>query len=73
MSKRSERDAAFREGLRAARITSSRDALLRVAIIAVALSVAWFVPAAWYWKIIVFLAIMFVAGVVVPAIKRGSS
>ncbi len=61
---------AFREGLEAGRITSYVDAIARACIIAFAAAVAWIVPTAWYWKAVVFLAIMFVAGIVVPAIKQ---
>lgn len=65
-------DRGFREGLEAAKVRSHTDALLRGTIVGLAIVVAWWVPVTWYWKIAIFLAIMFLAGMIVPAIRKQS-
>jgi uncharacterized membrane protein len=61
---------AFRRGHDDARIKSYRDALLRAVLVGAALAVSLFSPVAWYWKVVIFLAFMFVIGVIMAALHR---
>ena len=58
---------ALRQGEESAKIRSHGDAILRAMLVAAALVVAWISPVGWYWKIAIFIASMFVIGVVVQA------
>jgi hypothetical protein len=62
--------SGFREGLEVSKIGGRRDAFLRAIVFAFALVVAWWVPAIWYWKVVTFIAIMFIAGIVISAIRK---
>jgi hypothetical protein len=55
---------------RGAKIRSVGDAFLRVAIIVAAVTVAVLAPVHWYWKIVVFVLIMLLAGVIVPRVQE---
>ena len=61
---------AFRRGQDDARIKSYRDALLRAVLVGTALAVSLFSPVAWYWKVVIFLAFMFVFGVIIALLHR---
>src|SRR5260370_38587647 len=52
------------------RIRGYADAIVRAFVVALAVVVAWNAPYAWYWRIAIFLAIMFVLGLVYPAVQR---
>jgi hypothetical protein len=52
------------------RIRSHGDAIVRAIVLGVALVVAWNAPYAWYWRVLVFVVIMFVVGIIYPAVQR---
>ena len=51
------------------KIRGHRDAIIRAIVIGVAIVVAWNLPFAWYWRLAIFVAIMFVVGIIYPAIQ----
>jgi hypothetical protein len=61
---------AFQRGQKDARIKGHGSAILRAIVVGTALAAAWFSPVQWYWKIVIFLAIMFVIGLIAAAIER---
>jgi hypothetical protein len=54
-----------------ARIKRGNDALVRVCMIAFGVAIAAIAPVNWGWKIALFLAIMSLVGIIMPAISRG--
>ncbi|HMD63392.1 MAG TPA: hypothetical protein VKF83_05390 [Stellaceae bacterium] len=59
------------QGLREqARINDGNDAIVRVCMIGLGIAIAAIAPVGWAWKIVLFLVIMFVVGIVVPVIWR---
>ena len=52
------------------KIRGHTDAIIRAIVVAAAIFVAWNAPYAWYWRIGTFVAIMFVLGIIYPAIQR---
>jgi hypothetical protein len=64
--------SAIQEGVEAARISGKKDALFQAAITGSVIAAALFTPVAWFfWKIAIFLAGMFLAGIIIPAVKGG--
>jgi hypothetical protein len=53
-----------------ARIKRGNDALVRVCIIGFGVAIAAIVPVTWGWKIPLFLAIMILVGIIMPAVRR---
>jgi galactitol-specific phosphotransferase system IIC component len=53
-----------------ARIKRGNDALVRVSIIAFGVAIAAIAPVTWGWKIALFLMIMLLVGIIMPAISR---
>ena len=53
-----------------ARIKRGNDALVRVFMIAFGVAIAAIAPVTWGWKIALFLTIMLLVGIIVPAISR---
>jgi len=53
-----------------ARIKRGNDALVRVYIIALGVAIAAIAPVTWGWKIALFLMIMLLVGIIMPAISR---
>jgi Flp pilus assembly protein TadB len=53
-----------------ARVKRGNDALVRVCIIAFGLAIAAILPVSWEWRIGLFLAIMFMVGILIPAVGR---
>jgi galactitol-specific phosphotransferase system IIC component len=53
-----------------ARIKRGNDALVRVCIIAFGVAIAAIAPVTWGWKIALFLMIMLLVGIIMPAISR---
>jgi hypothetical protein len=51
-------------------IKRGNDAMVRVCILGFAIAIAAIVPVPWGWKIALFLAIMLVIGVLIPALGR---
>jgi hypothetical protein len=51
------------------KIRGHRDGIIRAIVIGLAIVVAWNLPYAWYWRLAVFAAIMFVIGIIYPAIQ----
>jgi hypothetical protein len=51
-------------------IKRGNDAMVRVCILGFAIGIAAIVPVPWGWKIALFLAIMLVIGVLIPAVGR---
>jgi hypothetical protein len=51
-------------------IKRGNDAMVRVCILGFAIAIAAIVPVPWGWKIALFLAIMLVIGVLIPAVGR---
>jgi hypothetical protein len=52
------------------KIRGNWDAIVRAVVIGAALVIAWNAPYAWYWRILIFLGIMFVVGIIYPAVQR---
>jgi hypothetical protein len=52
------------------RIERGNDALARVCMIAFGVAIAVIAPVDWSWKIALFLMVMFLVGIVMPAISR---
>lgn len=53
-----------------ARIKRGNDALVRVCMIGFGAAIAAIAPVTWDWKIPLFLVIMFLVGIIMPAIRR---
>ena len=45
------------------------DAIVRAVVVAFALFLAWNAPFVWYWRIAFFFAIMFIIGIIYPALQ----
>jgi hypothetical protein len=58
---------ALKEALHAKR---GNDAISRVCMIGFGISIAAITPVPWVWKIPLFLMIMFLVGIILPAIWR---
>lgn len=54
-----------------ARITRYGDGIFLGFIVGCAIVMAWITPVGWYWKVGIFLVIMFAAGMMVQASKYG--
>jgi hypothetical protein len=69
---RSQFDQRAILGLRElARIKRGNDALVRVCMIALGVAIVAIAPVTWGWKIALFLVIMSLVGIIMPAISRG--
>jgi Flp pilus assembly protein TadB len=53
-----------------ARINDGNDAIVRLCMIGLGMATVAIAPVTWAWKIVLFLVIMFVVGIVVPVIWR---
>jgi galactitol-specific phosphotransferase system IIC component len=53
-----------------ARIKRGNDALVRVCMIAFGVAIAAIAPVTWGWKIALFLMIVLLVGIIMPAISR---
>jgi galactitol-specific phosphotransferase system IIC component len=53
-----------------ARIKRGNDVLVRVCMIAFSVAIAAIAPVTWGWKIALFLMIMLLVGIIMPAISR---
>ena len=53
-----------------ARMERANDTLVRVCMIAFGIAIVVIAPVVWIWKIPLFLLIMFLVGVLMPAIRR---
>jgi hypothetical protein len=53
-----------------ARVKAGDDAIVRVCIIGFGIAIAAITPVTWGWKIALFLGIMFLVGIIMPAIGR---
>jgi hypothetical protein len=53
-----------------ARIKNGYDMMVRICIIGFGLMIAAILPVPWGWKIVPFLAIMFLVGIVLPVVGR---
>jgi energy-coupling factor transporter transmembrane protein EcfT len=51
------------------KIRGHLDAIIRAIVISVAIVVAWNVPYAWYWRVVAFVAIMFIVGIIYPTVQ----
>jgi hypothetical protein len=56
-----------------ARIKRGNDTVVRVCIIGFGLAIAAIAPVPWGWKIVLFVAIMFFVGILMPAVRRARS
>ena len=54
----------------ALRIKQGHDAISRVCMIGFGIAIAAITPVTWAWKILLFLMIMFLVGIILPAIWR---
>ncbi len=54
----------------ALRIRGGNDAVSRVCMIGFGMAIAAITPVTWFWKIPLFLMIMFLVGTIMPAIWR---
>jgi hypothetical protein len=64
------RQPAFLGLLEKARIKRGNDALVRVGMIGFGVAIAAIAPVTWGWKFPLFLVIMFLVGIIMPAIRR---
>jgi hypothetical protein len=53
-----------------ARMERGNDTLVRVCMIGFGIAIVAIVPVVWIWKVALFLLIMFLVGVLMPAIRR---
>jgi hypothetical protein len=53
-----------------ARVKRGNDALVRICMIAFGVAIAAIAPVTWGWKIVLFLVIMSLVGIIMPAISR---
>jgi hypothetical protein len=53
-----------------ARVKRGNDALVRVCMIAFGVAIVAIAPVTWGWKIVLFLVIMSLVGIIMPAISR---
>ena len=51
------------------KIKSLIDAVIRACVVAFALFLSWQAPFAWYWRVAVFFVIMFIVGIIYPAVQ----
>jgi hypothetical protein len=51
------------------RIRGKWDGIIRAVAVGVAIVLAWNAPYAWYWRILLFVGIMFIVGIVYPAVQ----
>jgi hypothetical protein len=52
------------------RFRGIKEAFVRGAVAAIALAIAWFSVDAWYWKLAVFLGLIFGVGTIYPVVHR---
>jgi hypothetical protein len=45
------------------------EAVIRAIVMGAAVVVAWNTPYAWYWRVAIFLGIMFLVGIIYPVIQ----
>jgi hypothetical protein len=55
------------------KIRSHADAIIRAIVTAMAALAAWNAPYAWYWRIGIFVLIMFLVGIIYPAVQLAIS
>ena len=53
-----------------ARINDGNDAIVRVGMIGLGIAIVAIAPVTWAWKIVLFLVIMLIVGIIVPVIWR---
>jgi hypothetical protein len=53
-----------------ARINDGHDAIVRLCMIGFGIAIVAIAPVTWVWKIVLFLVIMFIVGIIVPVIWR---
>jgi len=53
-----------------ARINGGNDTIVRLCMIALGIAIVSIAPVTWAWKIVLFLVIMFIVGIIVPVIWR---
>jgi hypothetical protein len=63
-------ERAFLRLRKQARIKRGNDALARVCMIAFGVAIAAIAPVTWDWKMVLFLVIMSLVGIIMPAISR---
>ena len=64
------RQRALRRLGEEARIKGGNDAIVRACMVGFGIAIASIAPVAWGWKIALFLVIMFLVGIIIPAIWR---
>ena len=55
-----------------ARINDGNDAIVRLGMIGLGIAIVAIAPVTWAWKIVLFLVIMLIVGIIVPVIWRVS-
>jgi len=55
-----------------ARINGGNDTIVRLCMIGLGIAIVAIAPVTWAWKIVLFLAIMLIIGIIVPVIWRVS-
>lgn len=53
-----------------ARINGGNDTIVRLCMIGFGIAIVSIAPVTWAWKIVLFLVIMFIVGIIVPVIWR---
>ena len=53
-----------------ARIKGGNDTIVRLCIVGFGIAIASLAPVTWGWKIVLFLVIMLLVGIIIPAIWR---
>jgi len=58
---------SFRKGAESAKIRSHWHGIGKGLLMGAGVAIAWNLPVAWYWKIAIYVAAMFVVGLIVQA------
>jgi hypothetical protein len=53
-----------------ARINGGNDTIVRLCMIGLGIAIVSIAPVTWAWKIVLFLVIMLIVGIIVPVIWR---
>lgn len=64
------RNKALRRLREEARVKGRNDAIVRACMVGFGMAIAGIAPVPWGWKIALFLVIMFMVGIIIPAIWR---
>jgi len=52
------------------KIRTHTEGIVRAIVVGAAIFIAWIAPYAWYWRVAIFVAIMFVFGMIYPTAQN---